>query len=32
VELKQMEFPIDMYERKKAWEERNVVYKLLDDK
>jgi len=27
-----MEFPIDMYERKKAWEERNVVYKLLNDK
>jgi len=31
VELKQMEFPIDMYARKKAWEERNVIYKLLED-
>src|SRR5512137_1563921 len=31
VELKQMEFPIDMYERNKAWEERNVIYKLLED-
>ncbi len=29
VELKQMEFPIDMYESNKAWEERNVVYELL---
>jgi Ni,Fe-hydrogenase III small subunit len=29
VELKQMEFPIDMYERSKAWEERNVIYELL---
>jgi len=24
-----MEFPIDMYERNKAWEERNVIYQLL---
>jgi Ni,Fe-hydrogenase III small subunit len=31
VELKQMEFPIDAYERNKAWEERNVIYKLLDN-
>ncbi len=29
VELKQMEFPIDMYERAKAWEDRNVIYELL---
>jgi membrane-bound hydrogenase subunit mbhJ len=29
VELKQMEFPIDMYERNKAWEQRNVIYELL---
>jgi Ni,Fe-hydrogenase III small subunit len=29
VELKQMEFPIDMYERNKAWEDRNVIYELL---
>jgi Ni,Fe-hydrogenase III small subunit len=31
VELKQMEFPIDMYTRKKDWEERNVIYKLLEE-
>ena len=31
VELKQIEFPIDSYERNKAWEERNVIYKLLDN-
>ncbi|HSV95789.1 MAG TPA: NADH-quinone oxidoreductase subunit B family protein [Spirochaetota bacterium] len=31
IELKQMEFPIDMYERNKAWEERNVIYKLIKD-
>ena len=31
VELKQMEFPIDVYERNKAWEERNVIYKMLDN-
>ncbi|HPB83283.1 MAG TPA: NADH-quinone oxidoreductase subunit B family protein [Spirochaetota bacterium] len=31
VELKQMEFPIDMYERNRAWEERNVIYELLKD-
>lgn len=30
VELKQMEFPIDMYQSNKTWEERNVIYKLLD--
>ncbi len=29
VELKQMEFPIDMYERNRAWEDRNVIYELL---
>lgn len=29
IELKQMEFPIDMYERNKAWEQRNVIYELL---
>ncbi len=31
IEMKQVEFPIDTYERNKAWEERNVIYKLLDD-
>jgi Ni,Fe-hydrogenase III small subunit len=31
VELKQMEFPIDTYERNKAWEDRNVIYQLLKD-
>ncbi len=31
IELKQMEFPIDVYERNKAWEERNVIYKMLDN-
>lgn len=31
VELKQMEFPVDMYARNRAWEERNVIYKLLED-
>ena len=31
IEMKQVEFPIDSYERNKAWEERNVIYKLLDD-
>ena len=30
VELKQVEFPIDMYERNKAWEERDVIYKVLN--
>ena len=30
VELKQVEFPIDMYERNKAWEERNVIYEILN--
>ena len=30
-ELKQMEFPIDMYERNKAWEDRNVIYELIKD-
>ena len=29
IELKQMEFPIDMYERNEAWKERNVIYELL---
>ena len=31
IELKQMEFPIDVYERNKAWEDRNVIYKMLDN-
>lgn len=31
IELKQMEFPIDVYERSKAWEERNVIYQLLNE-
>ena len=31
VELKQVEFPIDAQLRNKAWEERNVIYKLLKD-
>jgi len=31
VEMKQMEFPIDMYESNKQWEERNVIYQLLDN-
>ena len=31
VELKQVEFPIDAYLRNKAWEERNVIYRLLKD-
>ena len=31
VQLKQMEFPIDTYERNKAWEDRNVIYKMLDN-
>ncbi len=31
IELKQMEFPIDMYEHNKAWKDRNVIYELLDD-
>ena len=30
VELKQVEFPIDMYERNKAWERRNVIYEILN--
>jgi membrane-bound hydrogenase subunit mbhJ len=30
VEMKQVEFPIDIYERNKAWEERNVIYKVLN--
>jgi membrane-bound hydrogenase subunit mbhJ len=30
-ELKQMEFPIDAYERNKAWEQRNVIYQLIKD-
>ncbi|HOI45898.1 MAG TPA: NADH-quinone oxidoreductase subunit B family protein [Candidatus Aminicenantes bacterium] len=29
VEMKQVEFPIDMYRMNRAWEERNVIYKLL---
>ncbi|HOM99484.1 MAG TPA: NADH-quinone oxidoreductase subunit B family protein [Acidobacteriota bacterium] len=31
VELKQMEFPIEMYERNEAWENRHVIYQLLED-
>lgn len=31
VELKQMEFPIDVYERNKAWEERNIIYQMIKD-
>ena len=31
VELKQVEFPIDMYEMNKAWEERNVIYELVKE-
>ncbi len=31
VELKQVEFTVDVYERTKAWEERNVIYELLRD-
>mgnify|MGYP000916655698 FL=1 len=31
VDVKQMELPIDMYERNKAWEERNAIYELLKD-
>lgn len=31
VELKQMEFPLDLYRRTKAWEERNVIYRLLGE-
>jgi len=31
VNLKQMEFPIDVYERNKAWEERHAIYKMLDN-
>ncbi|HOK01680.1 MAG TPA: NADH-quinone oxidoreductase subunit B family protein [Spirochaetota bacterium] len=30
-ELKQMEFPIDVYERNQAWENRNSIYELLKD-
>lgn len=30
VELKQVEFPIDMYKQNREYEERNVIYKLLD--
>ncbi len=29
IELKQVEFPIDMYERNEAWNKRNVIYELL---
>ncbi|MGE5362446.1 MAG: hypothetical protein ACM3NQ_25800, partial [Bacteroidales bacterium] len=28
VELKQVEFPIDVYERNAAWEKRNEIYTL----
>ena len=31
VELKQVEFPVNMYQNNKAWEERNVIYQLLDN-
>ncbi|MEK6793590.1 MAG: NADH-quinone oxidoreductase subunit B family protein [Spirochaetota bacterium] len=30
VELKQVEFPIDKYKQNREYEERNVIYKLLD--
>ncbi len=30
VELKQVEFPVDMYTKNKAWEERNVIYQVLN--
>lgn len=29
IDLKQMEFPIDMYERNKVWEDRNVIYEFI---
>jgi Ni,Fe-hydrogenase III small subunit len=29
VELKQMEFPVDMYKMNKEWEDRNTIYELL---
>ncbi|RPJ48586.1 MAG: NADH-quinone oxidoreductase subunit NuoB [Candidatus Latescibacterota bacterium] len=29
IELKQLEFPIDAYERNAAWEKRNVIYELV---
>ena len=28
VELKQVEFPIDVYERNEAWKKRNAIYEL----
>jgi Ni,Fe-hydrogenase III small subunit len=31
IELKQMEFPIDMYQMNKDWEQRNVIYQLIKD-
>jgi Ni,Fe-hydrogenase III small subunit len=31
VELKQVEFPVDMYLKNKAWEDRNVIYQVLND-
>lgn len=31
VELKQVEFPIDAYMKNKAWEERNVIYQVLNN-
>ncbi len=30
VELKQVEFPVDMYQNNKAYEERNVIYQVLN--
>ena len=31
IELKQVEFPMDMYEMNKAWEDRNTIYELLKE-
>ncbi|MBN1497679.1 MAG: NADH-quinone oxidoreductase subunit B family protein [Spirochaetes bacterium] len=31
IELKQVEFPIDAYMKNKAWEERNVIYQVLNN-
>jgi len=31
VELKQVEFPVDMYLKNKAWEDRNVIYQVMNN-
>jgi len=31
VDLKQMEFPVDMYRHTRLWEQRNVIYRLLGE-